>query len=986
VEVRDAAHPLPFDGSAFIEAGFCFDAGPTASFTATPTSGPAPLLVSFTDTSTPGTAPIVGWAWTFGDLGTSTSQNPTHTYYDPATRTVTLTVTDGNGLSDTSPPQSITITEPSLTCDLTATVNPNGNDPLYVRLDATATGGSGSYYYAFDFGDGNTYGSSSGTVFHGYATVGTYTATVVITDTVYDLTCTATATFTLVDTTPGCLFSATPTTSLTCSFDITVTNPDPYCWFLYWDDGSAPQALAGWAPGDPTYTTTVSHTFPTAGLYLCQLRAIDCAADPLDPPVTYSICSLSVYVGDCEITPVYAPDWPEPLPPDICFAGIQFEVGGYPDGTYSLAVDWGDGSPIETESGSGTVSELRGHLFASGGSYLVTLDIVITPPPESGLPVLTQHCEATLLLDCGDCPPSLPSIPDANCLPGATLGSGGDLRVFLTTRGATKTLAELFPVSGTFTRALDATSTLEMVGVVGGMVDEACCDDWDSVYPWNTEILVYRDGRDAWSGPVTSIDFAYGTVTVRASDLTAWWDRRTVGTLNFVGADLSDIFSAVHQNAMGSDPIPNFVISPTPTHIYGDRSYAATDYKYAADLLDELSKTGLDWTCFGRTVLIGGSEVPADPYFTIFDDFWTEPPKVMSKGDDQATQVVVRGKGVTGTATADASYLNSYGLIVRVFDENNIEDQPTVDRAAETRLAMLQDQTYIAAPSGAGLTPNAPITLAELVPGIRVRVVSEATCRKVTADFRLSKVKVDFTGQVAIDLQPLGTDTSNDEPAYAKMIAIGDSMTAWSAAAAEAAGKGEPWTLTPTNRWQDLMVTDGVVGYSLNGAYPGLTTRSARYSPFVPAQSGDLLVVMLGANDMVHQNRTFPPGPFVPDPSSWVLPAEYQENLEWLMDNYPCPKKVIVFPWKWNVNFVDSAWDTNAGAAARMAPYRAAALAAAVAKDALFVDLSGTYDAPSLSQNPLPNYLVDALIHPSDAGHRGIANLIEGELIRVVPG
>jgi PKD repeat protein len=53
--------------------------GPTASFTRTPTSGAPPLAVQFTDTSTPGSAAITAWSWDFGDGGTSTQQNPSHT-------------------------------------------------------------------------------------------------------------------------------------------------------------------------------------------------------------------------------------------------------------------------------------------------------------------------------------------------------------------------------------------------------------------------------------------------------------------------------------------------------------------------------------------------------------------------------------------------------------------------------------------------------------------------------------------------------------------------------------------------------------------------------------------------------------------------------------------------------------------------------------------------------------------------------------------
>jgi len=66
---------------------------PVADFTATPTSGSAPLSVQFTDTST--NSPTA-WTWGFGDGTNSTTQNPSHTYA-PGTYTVTLTATNGVG-------------------------------------------------------------------------------------------------------------------------------------------------------------------------------------------------------------------------------------------------------------------------------------------------------------------------------------------------------------------------------------------------------------------------------------------------------------------------------------------------------------------------------------------------------------------------------------------------------------------------------------------------------------------------------------------------------------------------------------------------------------------------------------------------------------------------------------------------------------------------------------------------------------------------
>lgn len=63
---------------------------PTVNFSGTPLSGNTTLAVSFTDLTnqTPS-----AWAWTFGDGGTSTAQNPTHSYTSAGTYDVSLTVT-----------------------------------------------------------------------------------------------------------------------------------------------------------------------------------------------------------------------------------------------------------------------------------------------------------------------------------------------------------------------------------------------------------------------------------------------------------------------------------------------------------------------------------------------------------------------------------------------------------------------------------------------------------------------------------------------------------------------------------------------------------------------------------------------------------------------------------------------------------------------------------------------------------------------------
>ncbi len=82
---------------------------PSADFSPSTTSGPAPLDVVFTDTSsqTP-----TSWNWDFGDIGSSVDQNPTHQYTVPGTYTVSLTATNPDGSHTRVKPNLILVPEP----------------------------------------------------------------------------------------------------------------------------------------------------------------------------------------------------------------------------------------------------------------------------------------------------------------------------------------------------------------------------------------------------------------------------------------------------------------------------------------------------------------------------------------------------------------------------------------------------------------------------------------------------------------------------------------------------------------------------------------------------------------------------------------------------------------------------------------------------------------------------------------------------------
>lgn len=227
--------------------------GQTAGFTATPTSGCAPQVVTFSNTST---GSPVSYSWDFGDGVHSVLANPSTSYLTPGTYTVTLVVTYPGGVTSTFT-STITIYPPptvSFTASDTA-VCPG----TPITFTSTTTGGvPGAITYTWSFGDGYT--STLANPTHTYAAPGYYNITLTATN---SMGCVASLTlysYIHIFTPPTPSFSAAstyfcrvPGHAVFTSY-VTGTSPFTYSW-TFGDGGTSGAA-------NPTHDYMATGTYP----------------------------------------------------------------------------------------------------------------------------------------------------------------------------------------------------------------------------------------------------------------------------------------------------------------------------------------------------------------------------------------------------------------------------------------------------------------------------------------------------------------------------------------------------------------------------------------------------------------------------------------------------------------------------------------------------------------------------------------------------
>ena len=215
-------------------------------------------VANFTNTTVNGNS----YSWNFGDGGTSTQTNPSHTYAADGTYTVTLTATNDCG-SNTFTQQVVISSMPQAGFSANVTT---GCAPFAVQFQNQSSSNTTAWNWSFP--GGNPASSTAQNPEVTYNAVGTYTVTLTASNALGENTVTQTN-FITVGTTPTAGFTKT-TNLLTAAFTNTSTGAASYAWNFGDGQTSTQASLSHTYAQDGTYTVTLTATNPCGSVTTTQ--------------------------------------------------------------------------------------------------------------------------------------------------------------------------------------------------------------------------------------------------------------------------------------------------------------------------------------------------------------------------------------------------------------------------------------------------------------------------------------------------------------------------------------------------------------------------------------------------------------------------------------------------------------------------------------------------------------------------------------------
>ncbi|MFF2612384.1 hypothetical protein [Kitasatospora sp. NPDC058046] len=318
-----------------------------------------------------------------------------------------------------------------------------------------------------------------------------------------------------------------------------------------------------------------------------------------------------------------------------------------------------------------------------------------------------------------------------------------------------------------------------------------CCGLLGDIEPWVHELTVYRDSELVWQGPVTRVVESRTSLRIEGQDMAAWLGR-VVNTyrLRFVNAtgtthagpvqEIADTIIRLNVSDPGLSTPPDwcrmlpYIVrqdSPVTTRFEKDGSDDASIWLVPVlrILHDELVPRGLQYTTVGRALVLGRPQTASDrPQARLTLDDIAGDAQLIKDGPSGAAIVWATnqtGNDITGASWGLSGYTNTaYGRLdsLVVTQAENMSGYDLLQLAQASMLGRFPVPISLSIPAGSRLTATAPVTIDQLVAGVRLDVEATGMCSAVTVPYRLSDVEVEWSDQggeqVGVSLIPLGYD------------------------------------------------------------------------------------------------------------------------------------------------------------------------------------------------------------------------------------
>jgi hypothetical protein len=346
-----------------------------------------------------------------------------------------------------------------------------------------------------------------------------------------------------------------------------------------------------------------------------------------------------------------------------------------------------------------------------------------------------------------------------------TLGDGVNTAYLFTQGGRTQ--IDILPGATEvgWGRNLSAISAASVKCVVpGGQGRAECCRVLGNVHTWQHELVVFRNGRRVWEGPVVRVGYQGDSVTIDAADVLGWTRRRkhtgrtatNVKVLDELNRDIAQAFAPHDPNVIAYKQVLNAGTGATV-----DRDVKAGSGYFAEDL-DQLADQGANYTVNGRRIILWPDETSLGQVSRLIPELHlVADVEVIEDGMLLATEVTARNDdAVLGVSTQGPAVDPFYGLVQGLTEAATVKNGPgLIQVATRVRAKCFPAPTLVNVPDGATLTCDAPYDITELVPGVLIPIATNALCRDVSATQMLSSVEVRQTADggenVNITLVPM---------------------------------------------------------------------------------------------------------------------------------------------------------------------------------------------------------------------------------------